>query len=155
MVEATYGSTGHDGLMGSSLGGLISLHVAWARPGEYDFVASLSGTLGWGTLGLREETMEQRWLASPPPGVAVYVDSGGGPGADPACLDLDGDGQAEDDPDAADNYCETRQFADALAGAGFVWQQDLWHWWEPDAPHDEAAWAARVGLPLDLFLSLQ
>jgi hypothetical protein len=154
-VEATYGSTGLDGLMGSSLGGLISLYVAQQAPGRYDFAASLSGTLGWGRLGLANPTIEELWLAAPPTGLAVYVDSGGGPGGDNSCVDVDGDGFAEDDPDASDNYCETRQFADALAAAGWTWEQDLWHWWEPDAPHAETAWAARVGMPLDSFLTLQ
>jgi hypothetical protein len=153
-VEAVYGSTGRDGLMGSSLGGLISLHVAQRYPGRYDFAASLSGTLGWGRFGLSEPTIEERWLGAPPLGTAVYVDSGGGPGGDGLCSDVDGDGVTEDDPDARDNYCESRQFADALAAAGYVWEQDLWHWWTPDAPHNEAAWAERVGMPLDRFLSL-
>lgn len=151
-IEATYGSTGHDGQLGSSLGGLISLHIAQTYPGDYDFVASMSGTLGWGRFELDEPTMEERWLQAPPPGVRVYVDSGGSAGPDGACLDLDGDGFPEDDPDSSDNYCETRQFADALAGAGFVWDDTLFHWHEPDAPHAENAWAARVDLPLQLFL---
>jgi len=151
-VEATYGSTGHDGVMGSSLGGLISLHVAWSYPGEYDFVASLSGTLGWGRFAMSNPTMEERWLAQPPSDVVVYVDSGGSTGPDGACLDLDGDGFPEDDPDSSDNYCETRQFADALAASGsFAWDESLFHWHEPGAPHNEAAWAARVDLPLQLF----
>jgi hypothetical protein len=152
-VEAVYGSTGLDGLMGSSLGGLISLHVAWRNPGRYDFAASLSGTLGWGRFGADNETIEQRWLAAPP-GTAVYLDSGGGPGTD-GCEDPDSDGFPEDDPDAEDNYCETRQLADALAANGYTWDVDLWHWWEPGAPHAEVAWAARVGMPLDLFLGLR
>lgn len=153
-VEAVYGSTGLDGLLGSSLGGLASLNTAVVYPGRYDFAASLSGTLGWGRFAADNETIEERWLGAVPEGTAVYLDSGGGPGAD-GCQDLDGDGFPEDDPDASDNYCETRQLADDLAANGYVWEQDLWHWWEPDAPHSEVAWAARVGLPLDRFLSLQ
>lgn len=154
-VEATYGSTGLDGLLGSSLGGLASLVIAERAPGEWDFAASLSGTLGWGRFALDEETVEERWLASPPAGTVVYVDSGGGPGDDGGCHDLDGDGFAEDDPDSSDNYCETRQFADDLAAAGLVWDRDLFHWWEPGATHDELAWSQRVGRPLDLFLDLR
>ncbi|HHO49724.1 MAG TPA: hypothetical protein ENK18_02365 [Deltaproteobacteria bacterium] len=153
-VEATYGSSGLDGLLGSSLGGLISLHIAWRHPGDYDFVASMSGTLGWGRFTLDEETMEERWLSSSPPGITVYLDSGGGPGPDGLCRDPDGDGFPEDDPDSEDNYCETRQMADALAASGFVWQQDLWHWHEAGATHSELAWADRVGIPLDIFLGL-
>ena len=100
------------------------------------------------------ETIEERWLGAVPVGTAVYLDSGGGPGAD-GCQDFDGDGFSEDDPDAADNYCETRQLADDLAANGYTWEADLWHWWEQDAPHSELAWAARVGMLLDRFLSLR
>ena len=154
-IESTYGSTGHDGVMGSSLGGLISLHIAWAYPGEYDFVASLSGTLGWGRFERSEVTMEEQWLASPPADIRVYVDSGGSAGPDGACLDLDGDGFPEDDPDSSDNFCESRQFVDALAASGFEWEDTLFHWHDPDAPHAENAWAARVDLPLQLFVDGQ
>lgn len=154
-VEGAYGASDLTGVMGSSLGGLISLVIAQDHPGRYDFVASLSGTLGWGRFGLDEETVEERWLRDPPTGAVVYVDSGGGPGGDAVCTDPDGDGFPEDDPDSSDNYCETRQFADALAGAGFTWDRDLFHWWEPGAQHNEAEWAARVGPVLDRFLELQ
>jgi hypothetical protein len=152
-IEAVYGSTGLDGVMGSSLGGLISLHVVQRYPGRYDFAASLSGTLGWGRFAMDNETMQERWLAAPPLGTAIYVDSGGEAGGS-GCVDSDGDGFTEDDPDASDNYCESRQFVDTMAAAGFVWDEDLWHWWEPGAEHNEAAWAERVGMPLDLFLAL-
>jgi hypothetical protein len=154
-IEAQYGLPTAAGVMGSSLGGLVSLVIAQDHPGRYDFVASLSGTLGWGRFGLDEETIEERWRAAPPPGVVVYVDSGGGPGGDGGCRDLDGDGFPEDDPDAADNYCETRQFADALAEGGFTWDETLFHWWTPDAPHNEAAWAERAGQVLDRFLAVR
>ena len=45
----------------------------------------------------------------------------------------------------------TRQFADALAGAGYTWDTTLFHWHEPGAPHNEAAWAARVWRPIEQF----
>jgi hypothetical protein len=155
LIEGEYGAGTATGVMGSSLGGLVSLVIAQDHPGRYDFAASLSGTLGWGRFGLDEETVEERFLAAPPTDTVVYVDSGGGPGADGACRDLDGDGFPEDDPDSSDNYCETRQFADALAGAGFVWDDTLFHWWEPDATHDELAWSRRVGAVVDRFLAVQ
>jgi hypothetical protein len=154
LIDGTYATSGHDGLLGSSLGGLIALHTAALYPDDYDFVASLSGTLGWGRFGLANPVMEERWLALPPAAVPVYVDSGGGPGDDGGCVDRDGDGFPEDDPDDADNYCTNRQFVDALAAAGWTWDADLWHWWTPDAPHNEAAWGDRVALPLAQFGAL-
>ena len=82
----------------------------------------------------------------------VYVDSGGGDGGD-GCTDPDQDGSFEDDPNASDNYCETRQFADGLAAHGYAWDTQLWHWHEPDAPHSEAAWADRLHRPFDVFVA--
>jgi len=151
-VERVYGDPVISGVMGSSLGGLISLVIAQDRPGRYQFVASLSGTLGWGRFGRSEETIEERWLAAPPSDLVVYVDSGGDPGGDGRCVDVDGDGFSEDDPDASDNYCETRQFADVLGANGFTFGDTLFHWWEPGAEHNELAWASRVGPVLDHFL---
>ena len=79
----------------------------------------------------------------------LYLDSGGGTG-DP-CADLDGDGIKDDSPGGRDNYCANRQFADELAAAGYEWDKDLWHWYEPDAPHAEWAWSERVWRPLEIF----
>lgn len=151
-VELHYGSVGPHGLLGSSLGGLVALYGAWRDPGTWDFAASLSGTLGWGRFAAQGPVLEELWVT--PNGVVVYADSGGGPGVDGLCRDLDGDGFPEDDPDSADNYCENRQFVDALAAAGMTWDQDLFHVWAPDQPHNEAAWAERVGVPLERFADL-
>lgn len=151
-ASSTWSTTGVHGVMGSSLGGLISLHIADRHPEAFQFVGSLSGTLGWGRFTADEELMAARWLVSSPE-LVVYVDSGGGPGDDGVCSDPDGDGSVADDPDDSDNYCTTRAFADAMAGAGYVWDATLHHWWEPGASHNEQAWAARVSRPLGIFLS--
>lgn len=153
-IEAEYPTSGLDGLMGSSLGGLVSLYVANVYPDRYDFVASLSGTLGWGSFELDNAVMEELYLTQPPGFVKVYVDTGGDAGADGACTDGDGDGFVEDDADDSDNYCINRQFADDLAAAGWTWEVDLWHWHEAGAEHTEAAWADRVDRPLAIFSGL-
>ncbi len=145
-----YGEADLHGLLGSSLGGLISLHIADRYPGEYAFAASMSGTLGWGSIGADNETIIERYASSGRRGTALYLDSGG----TGTCYDSDGDGIQDDDPTARDNYCETLQMVETLEGLGYVWEQDLWHWWEPDAEHNEMAWAARVSLPLSVFASL-
>lgn len=151
-IEASYPTSGHDGLIGSSMGGLISMNIAQTYPGAYDFVACMSGTLGWGRLGdgYHNQLMLERWLAAPPD-LVVYADTGGGAGDDGLCTDPDGDGYPVDDPDDSDNYCVTRQFVDSLAENGFTWDDDLFHWHEPGAPHSETAWAARVHRPLSIF----
>lgn len=152
-VEASYGSTGLDGVLGSSMGGLVSLYVAHAQPGAWDFAASLSGTLGWGRFGAENPTIGDLYAQAGVRDTVLYVDSGGGAGGD-GCVDVDGDGAVEDDPDDADNYCTTRAFADRMAALGYSWGDDLHHWHEPGATHDEAAWAARVHRPLERFVAL-
>jgi hypothetical protein len=153
-IEATYGSSGLDGVLGSSLGGLISLHIAQKNPADWDFAASMSGTLGWGKFRSDEVAMEDLWLGQPAGFTHVYLDSGGSTGPDGLCRDIDGDGFPEDDPDSSDNYCETRQMADDLAAAGWVWDETLVHWWEPDAEHNELSWSQRVDIPLAVFAAL-
>lgn len=41
-----------------------------------------------------------------------------------------------DDTDASDNYCENVQLRDALVGAGYRLDQDLFYFWDADAPHN-------------------
>ena len=150
LVRSVWGEPARVGLLGSSLGGLISLHIADRYPTSYDFVASMSGTLGWGSIGASNETILERYDGQGPRGFVVFADSGGnGP-----CFDSDGDGLEDDSPTAADNYCETRQFVDQLAADGYTWGTDLHHWWEPGAPHNEVAWGDRVFRPLQVFAGL-
>ena len=151
LVVDHYGEPATRGLLGSSLGGLISLHVAERYPGEFAFAASMSGTLGWGSIGLHNETIIERYAAAGHAGTAIFLDSGGG---GDTCADSDADGTDDDDPTASDNYCETLQMRDTLASLGYQFDVDLFHWHEPGATHDEAAWAARVSRPLGIFASL-
>jgi Putative esterase len=152
LIQKQYGETGPVGIMGSSLGGLISLHIADREPGEYAFAASLSGTVGWGSIGdgIRNPTMIERYKARGHQGTVLYIDSGGSG----TCFDSDSDGIADDDPDAHDNFCENNQLRDALLSVGYASEKDLFHWWEPGAQHNEAAWGARVFRPLSIFSGL-
>jgi hypothetical protein len=153
LVRANYGEPGPVGQMGSSLGGLVALVVAQRYPNDYAFAASLSGTFGWGSIGdgVHDQTAMQLFASGSKPPFVVYVDSGGG---GDTCADADGDGVDDDDPNDADNYCETLQMKSTLVSLGYVEGQDLYSWYEPGAEHDEQAWAARVFRPLDLFAGL-
>ncbi len=159
-IDRRYPTSGVWGLMGTSLGGLMSLAIADRYPDAYDFCASLSGTLGWGAYNPETDapmTMRRKFQTTAAAGgntaLTVYVDSGGSDG-DGRCDDVDGDGEFEDDPNDSDNYCVTRHFADVLAESGYSWDVTLHHWWEPGAAHNQTAWAARIARPLSLFLDL-
>jgi predicted alpha/beta superfamily hydrolase len=128
---------------GSSLGGLVSLHFALARPTLARCVIAMSPTLGWGAFDAGAmDALLHRWSSRLD--VAIYLDSGGGG----TCADLDGDGIVEDSDDR-DNYCVTAQMRDHLDALGYEHGVDLWHWWAPGAPHNEAAWAERVPRALE------
>lgn len=150
-IEERYGTPDKVGVMGSSLGGLISFHEANRFPNRYDFAASLSGTFRWGSFNVNNETMLARYQAAGRQSTVLYLDSGGNPGT--GCVDSDGDGLNDDDTDT-DSYCVNRQFADQLEAMGYVYGEDLTHWHEPGAQHNEAAWAARVFRPIQIFESL-
>jgi len=149
-MEAAYGPAEVVGTMGSSLGGVISLVIADRYPQRYDMVISMSGTLGWGSRVLQNETIIQRYAAAGKRDFAIYLDSGG----HGACVDLDQDGTDDDDPDARDNYCENAQMHALLTDLGYQDGVDHWYVYEPGALHSEDAWAARVGVPLGIFASL-
>ena len=152
LVEEAYGEVELVGVMGSSLGGLISFHIADRFPERYVMAISMSGTMGWGSIDPDQPpglTMIDRYLAAGHRATALYLDSGG----EGACFDGDGDG-IEDDGDDADNYCVNLQLHAALQSVGYADGVDVFHWHEPGAPHNELAWAERVGIPFELFASL-
>jgi predicted alpha/beta superfamily hydrolase len=129
-VEARYAVTAGKattGVMGSSLGGLVSVYAAVKHPGVFGYAGSMSGSFFWGE-GLGNPTMASLVDATPPTGVSFYLDSGG----DSTC------------PGGGDNYCETVALANVLRGHGWVDGTDLFYAWAPDAQHNEAAWAARL-----------
>ena len=130
-MEDRYGLANRTALLGSSLGGLASFAIADLQPGAWDAALSLSGTMGWGSIGQNGRTILDVYAEAGHRDVALYLDSGGGG----SCVDSDGDGLQDDAPDGADNYCENRQFADQLAESGYEWSVDLWHWHELDTAH--------------------
>jgi predicted alpha/beta superfamily hydrolase len=118
---------GATGVLGSSLGGLVSFYAAYREPTVFGHAGSMSGTFGWGE-DLGHDTMMDLYAAAPPTGVDFYLDSGG----------------TNSCPNGGDNYCETVAMADTLRGLGWVDGTDLHYVWAPGAQHNEAAWAARL-----------
>ena len=138
------------GVMGASLGGLVSVYAAWARPDVFGFASSMSGTMGWGSIALQNRTIMADFRRKPPPrSLHIYLDTGGDDGGN--WLDADGDGVHDDNPAASDNYSENRDFLATLHTLGFVDDENLTYHWEPGALHNEAAWAARLYRPFQLF----
>ncbi|KIG18022.1 putative esterase [Enhygromyxa salina] len=124
---------GSVGVLGSSLGGLVSLYVGLRHPDVFGQIGSMSGTISWGSIGAEpaNPTIVSEYLNGAPVGARIYLDSGGSEGA--GCP---GGG--------SDNYCGTVELAEVLRGLGWVDEQDLFYRWEPGAPHNEVAWANRL-----------
>ncbi|MES2644731.1 MAG: alpha/beta hydrolase-fold protein [Myxococcota bacterium] len=111
-------------VMGSSLGGVASLHLAWSRPDLFGRAACLSSTFGY-----RDDLFE-RIAAEPRPDILIYLDSGG----------------------ARDNYETTNAMRDLLMRRGFRLGAELLHFSFPEASHDEHPWSIRAHLPFQFFL---
>lgn len=111
------------GVMGSSLGGVVSFYMAWQYPEIFDFAACLSSTFS------HRDDLIDRVLSEPRRNTRFYLDSGW-PG---------------------DNYEATLAMALALSQRGYQYGRDLLHVAFPLAEHDETAWSERLHVPLQLF----
>jgi predicted alpha/beta superfamily hydrolase len=110
-------------VMGSSLGGVVSLYLAWQFPEVFGMAACLSSTFGWAD-DLRQRIARE--LRRP---IRVYLDSGW--------------------PD--DNFEATRAMHVLLRSRGYVDGRDLSYLAFPEARHDERHWAMRAHIPFQQF----
>ncbi|HEX8144071.1 MAG TPA: alpha/beta hydrolase-fold protein [Pyrinomonadaceae bacterium] len=110
-------------VMGSSLGGVVSMYLAWQWPEVFGKAGCLSSTFTY-----RDDLM-QRIASEPKRAIRVYIDSGW-PG---------------------DNYEATRSMRDVLARAGYEFGKDLLYFAFPNALHSETYWSMRSHIPFQFF----
>jgi predicted alpha/beta superfamily hydrolase len=108
------------GLGGSSLGGLLTMHLGLRHPGVFTRLAALSPSVWWDNKVIVREVNE---LPSKLP-LKVWLDAG----------------TAEGEKVVAD----ARELKDALLKKGWVEGQDLSYMEAEGAQHNEASWASRV-----------
>jgi predicted alpha/beta superfamily hydrolase len=113
----------HTIVMGSSLGGLVSLYLAWTRPDVFGGAACLSSTFAY------DDALFRRIGKEPKKPIRIYLDSGS----------------------PNDNFEATLAMRNLLLRKGYRWGRDLVHFVHPGAKHNEAAWAMRLHLPLTYF----
>ena len=111
------------GVMGSSLGGVVSFYLAWQHPDVFGFAGCLSSTFS------HRDDLIDRVLAEDRRNVRFYLDSGW-PG---------------------DNYEVSLAMAMALVHRGYEYGRDFLHLAFPHAAHDEIAWGDRLPLPVQMF----
>ena len=114
---------GQTAVMGSSLGGVVSLYLAWTYPRVFGLTACMSSTFGY-----RDDLLD-RVATEPRPKIRLYLDSGW----------------------PHDNFEVTRTMRARLVGAGFREGKDLYYLAFPQAKHSEHAWAMRAHIPFQLF----
>jgi hypothetical protein len=162
-IAAAFGEAPVRGIMGSSLGGLISLHISRRHPTDFHFAACLSSSFGWGSIGNTTANDGDRTLIDAVRGDGVgptilAIDAGGDDRV--GCEDRDGDG-INDDADAGDNLCETKQMRDVLVGEGYVLDDTLFFFRDAGvsgvgAEHREDAWAFRAAtIHVPRFMTMQ
>jgi predicted alpha/beta superfamily hydrolase len=110
-------------VMGSSLGGVASFHLAWSHPGVFGMAAAMSATFGY------RDDLAERVDREPKRRVRFYLDSGW----------------------PRDNYEVTRDLRNRLDRGGWVEGRDYLYFAWPEARHDERAWATRVHVPFQFF----
>lgn len=113
----------HTAVMGSSLGGVVSLHLGWQWPRVFGLVGCMSSTFGF-----RDDLLE-RVLGDERRPLRIYLDSG----------------------HPRDNFEATRGMLSALLSRGYLEGVDVAYMAFPGARHDEEAWAMRVHLPFQFF----
>lgn len=113
----------HTAVMGSSLGGVVSLYLAWEWPEVFGMAACMSSTFTW-----KDDLME-RIAQEPKRNIRLYLDSGW-PG---------------------DNYEVTAAMRDLLLRRGFKSGSDLMYFAFPEALHSEKYWAMRSHIPYQFF----
>jgi predicted alpha/beta superfamily hydrolase len=108
---------------GSSLGGVVSLHLAWRYPDVFGGAMCLSSTFGF-----KDDLFERVATEAKPP-IRIYLDSGW----------------------PRDNYDATNAMRDLLVTRGFELGDDLLSFSFPDGAHNEGSWADRLHVPFQYF----
>ena len=114
---------GNTAVMGSSLGGVVSLYLAWQYPAVFGMAAAMSSTFGW------RDDLAERIASEPGRPIRIYLDSGW----------------------PRDNYEVTRNMHALLKQRGYRDGIDLDYLSFPEALHNEQHWATRVHIPFQLF----
>lgn len=109
------------GLGGSSLGGLATLYLGVQHPNVYGKLAVLSPSVWWDNRVILKLVR----LTDPKPRLSIWLDIGTGEGGK--------------------TVRDARALRDELVRAGWVLGSDLVYAEIPEAGHNEAAWAGRVG----------
>lgn len=131
MIDQSYrtqSDKSHTGIMGSSLGGLISFYTARAYPNTFGQVGMISPSVWW------KDEQAKSDIGAFPKDVKVWVDMGTQEGQNPDAM-----------------LKTAKDFVSGLENAGFAHFKNLAFHIEEGGDHSEAAWARRIERPLRFF----
>lgn len=117
----------HTGIMGSSLGALISFYTAHMYPETFSKVGMMSPTVYWADHAILNDVWDF------PSHLRLWVDIGTEEGSN---------------PDTEETVESTQLFVQNLEAAGYVANVNLGFYIDYLAGHDEIAWGQRVEKPL-------
>jgi len=112
-------------VMGSSLGGVVSMYLAWQYPDVFGKAACLSSTFGY------KDDLLKRIRTEPRRQLQLYIDTGY--------------------PD--DNYETGQTMRDTLLERGWKFGTELLYLAFPHGEHNEANWAMRFHIPMQFFFA--
>jgi predicted alpha/beta superfamily hydrolase len=121
-------------VMGSSLGGLVSLYLGWTHPETFSMVAAISPSLWWADRAMIKAIEASGGKVD----LRIWLDMGTEEGP-----------KAKGDPGRC--VKDLRGLKDILLSRGYVLGEDLGYFEDPGGKHHESAWAKRLWRPL-LFL---
>lgn len=120
-------------IMGSSMGGLISLYMVWRYPEIFSKAACLSTTLQWNYGAIMKEIEN---YVGPKKKIKLYLDSSGG-GAEGGSTPL------------------YQKFNEILIEQGFLEGVDFEYYHDEAGDHSERSWAKRGWRPLKVMFGIQ
>jgi len=114
------------GILGSSLGGLISCYAGWTRPKEYSLSGCMSSSFWWNNQDFTNAVMVQHQVPSKE---TFYLDSG-------------------DSGDSQDGMLQTITVRDHMQQDGFSMNNNIFYYLDKGASHNEYYWGRRFWIPM-------
>lgn len=126
------------GIMGSSLGGLISCYAGYTRSSVFGKTGCMSSSFWWNTEDFNNVIMKTYIPPKNPDESQFYLDSG------TCCPNPIGDDSRE-----------TQSVLDSFQGLGWTLDQNLWYYLDVGADHEEYYWGKRFHISMQDFYSVK
>jgi predicted alpha/beta superfamily hydrolase len=124
------------GLLGSSLGGLLSCYGGWTRPHVYDVVGCMSSSFWWNLEDFNRVILHNGTSSSSSSknNTTFYLDSGTGI-----------------PPQSDDDEFETLRVKSSLLSLGKKKNHSLYYYLDDGGQHSEMSWGRRFWIPISLL----